>query len=607
MEITRIFDFIYHQQQTCPQREAFGACVNGKWIFYSTDEIVGLSRQLSTGLLKLGLKKGDRVGMISYKNIPEWMILDLALMQIGVIGVPVYPTISSREYEYIFGEAEINYCFVGEGDLFDKVNKVRQHIPSLKEIYSFTEQPGIKNWKSLLAEEDTVLLSSISEKILPDETATIIYTSGTTGDPKGVMLSHENICSNILTIVAMIPIEAGMSTLSFLPMCHVFEKVVAYAYMYAGTKVYFTGTDNLGGETGDLAMVKPHFFTAVPRLLEKVYDKIYARGLGLNLALKVLFFWALKLTDDYEFDKKFRGIAAIKRNIADRLIYKKWRAALGGNVRGIIVGSAPCPAKIIRTFSAAGIPVREGYGLTESSPGIAINGFDPGTALIGTVGPVIPGDSVFIDEKPGEYRSGEGELVMTGPNVMQGYYKKPAATAEMIKFIDGKRWLYTGDIAMFVEGPKGIPFIKITDRKKELLKTSNGKYVAPSPIEVKLKENFLIEQAMVVGDNRKFVSALIVPYVDSLKSWCENKQINWTGIEEAISKTEVIERFQRIIDGINTELSHTEQIKKFCLLTSPWEATKVDGSLPELTPTLKIKRRVILGKFAKDIEKMYAG
>ena len=605
MEIKRIFDFIYYQKQNCPQKEAFGTRVNGNWTFYSTDEMLNLSRQLATGLLKLGLKKGDRVGMISYKNIPEWMILDLAIMQIGVIGVPVYPTISSREYEYIFSEAEINYCFVGDGDLFEKVNKVKQNIPSLKEIFSFYEQKEIRSWKNLLLEEDSVLINSISEKIRQDDIATIIYTSGTTGNPKGVMLSHENICSNILTIVAMIPIEPGLSTLSFLPMCHVFEKVVAYAYMYAGTKVYFTGTDNLGGETGDLAAVKPHFFTAVPRLLEKVYDKIYAKGLGLKQPLKSLFFWALKLTDAYEFDKKFYGIEALERWVADRLIYKKWRAALGGNVKGIIVGSAPCPVKIIRTFSAAGIPVREGYGLTESSPGIAINGFDPGTALIGTVGPVIPGDTVIIDEKSGEYRPGEGELVMTGPNVMLGYFKKPEATSEMVKTVDGKKWLYTGDIGMFVQGPGDRQFLKITDRKKELLKTSNGKYVAPSPIEVILKENFLIEQAMVVGDNRKFVSALIVPYVDSLKSWCENKQIAWISIEEAIKNPEVIERFQRIIDTINTDLSHTEQIKKFTLLSTQWEANKLDGSLPELTPTLKIKRRVILEKYQEDIEKMY--
>jgi len=605
VEIKRIFDFIYYQQKNCPQKEAFGSRVQDKWVFYSTDEIVSYSRQLAIGLLKLGLKKADRVGMISYKNIPEWIILDLALMQIGVIGVPVYPTISSREYEYIFGESEINYCFVGDGDLYEKLQKVKVNIPTLKEIFSFGELPGIKTWKSLLSDEDTSLLASVSDKILPEDTATIIYTSGTTGDPKGVMLSHENICSNILTIVDMIPIKAGLSTLSFLPMCHVFEKVVAYAYMYAGTKVYFTGTDNLGGDSGDLVTVKPHFFTAVPRLLEKVYDKIYAKGLGLKQPLKALFFWALKLTDEYEIDKSFSGIASFKRWIADKLIYKKWRAALGGNVRGIIVGSAPCPAKIIRTFSAAGIPVREGYGLTESSPGIAINGFKPGTALIGTVGPVIPGDTVKIDYKESEYGPGEGEIIMTGPNVMQGYYKKPGPTAEFIKILDGKRWLYTGDIGMFVEGPQGIDFLKITDRKKELLKTSNGKYVAPSPIEVKLKEHFLIDQAMVIGDNRKFVSVLIVPFSESLKAWCEKKDIKWKGVESAIINPEVLLRYEHIIEKTNLELSQTERIQKFCLISSPWEATKLDGTIPELTPTLKIKRRVILEKFANEIESMY--
>lgn len=607
MEIKRIFDFIYYQQENWPQQEAFGSRTNGEWHFYSTNEIIDLSRQLSMGLLSTGLKKGDRVGMISYKNIPEWIILDLALLQIGAIGVPVYPTISSREYEYIFGEAEISYCFVGDGDLYDKVKLIQSKLPSLREIFSFQVRHEIRSWRSLLKDVDPDLLESIADQIKEEDIATIIYTSGTTGNPKGVMLSHKNICSNVLTIVAMIPIKPGISTLSFLPMCHVFEKVVSYAYMYIGTKVYFTGTDNLGGENGDLALVKPYFFTAVPRLLEKVYDKIYAKGLSLAFPLRSLFFWALKLTDLYEYDKEFSLWQKIQRWIADKLIYKKWRKALGGNVKGIIVGSAPCPEKIIRIFSAGGIPVREGYGLTESSPGIAINGFDPDTALIGTVGPVIPGDIVKIIENPEDYKPGEGEIIVAGPNVMQGYYNNLTATEEVIKEVDGLRWLYTGDVGKFILNKKGRTFLKITDRKKELLKTSNGKYVAPSPIEVKLKENFLIEQAMIIGDNQKYVTALIVPSVEALKSWCENRNITWSGIDLAIDDPQVINRFERVIENINQALSHTEQIQKFTLLNSIWEPVKSDGSVAELTPTLKIKRRVILEKYAKDIAKMYEG
>lgn len=606
MEITRTFDFLYHQHNSCPQKEAFGSKSMDGWKFYSTDELMDLSRRLASGLIKLGLQKGERVGMIAYKNIPEWVILDMALAQLGVISVPVYPTISSREYAYIFGESEISYCFVGEGDLYEKVDAIRDKVSSLKEIFTFNKQEGKRQWTDLLYSENFEQVDLIKDAILPVDIATIIYTSGTTGNPKGVMLTHNNICTNVLTIIPDIPIKAGNTTLSFLPMCHVFERVVSYAYLYSGAKVYFTGTDNLGGEEGDLKMVKPYFFTAVPRLLEKVYDKLYAKGLTLPLPLKALFFWALRLTDDFEFGKTYSGVEAFKRKIADKLIYKKWREALGGNVKGIIVGSAPCPEKIIRTFTAAGIPVYEGYGLSESSPGISINGIEAGKAKIGTVGKVIKGSEVRIYREEGDYREGEGEIIMHGPNIMAGYYKNPQATAETIREIDGKKWLFTGDIGTFVTDESGNQFLKITDRKKELLKTSNGKYVAPSHIEVALKESFLIEQAMVVGDNKKFVSALIVPFADGLKAWCERKQIEWNGLENAIQEKIIIDRFQRAVDDINKNLSKTEQIKKFTLVPDVWEPIKSNGTEAELTPTLKLKRRVILEKYADLVDKMYA-
>ncbi|MEM9848362.1 MAG: AMP-binding protein, partial [Bacteroidota bacterium] len=355
---------------------------------------------------------------------------------------------------------------------------------------------------------------------------------------------------------------------------------------------------------GDLRTIAPTFFTTVPRLLEKVYEAIYNKGLELTGIKRSLFFWALSLTDDYEYDKEYGGFAALKRSIADKLIFSKWREALGGNVKGIITGAAPCPAKILRVFSAAGIPVREGYGLTETSPTLTLNEYGKGMAMIGTTGPIIDGVTLLIDRSEGDYREGEGEILAIGPNVMQGYYNKPQKTAEVFKEMDGKRWFRTGDVGKFVESG-GRKFLKITDRKKELLKTSGGKYVAPAPIEGKMREDFLIEQMMVVGDKRKFVSALIVPSEEALKDWCENNNVTWTGRSDAIKNDKVIARYQETINQCNPQFSHIEQVKKFRLLDAEWEPTKTDGSTAELTPTMKLKRRVILEKFADEIEEMY--
>jgi long-chain acyl-CoA synthetase len=411
--------------------------------------------------------------------------------------------------------------------------------------------------------------------------------------------------SNIKAIMPLIPLSAGERALSFLPICHIFERVVSYAYTWYGANVTFTGTDNLGGETGDLRKVKPHFFTAVPRLLEKVYEKIVNKGLELTGAKKKLFFWALELTEDFEYDKEYTGLAALKRKIADKLIFSKWREALGGSVRGIVTGASPLPVMIARTFSAAGVPIREGYGLTESSPGISITRFEKGYAKLGTVGPVIDGGQIMIDNRDGTYREGEGEIMYAGPNVMLGYYNKPVETAEMIEVRDGVRWLRTGDVGMLIDTPKG-PFLKITDRKKELLKTSGGKYVAPLPIESKLKEHFLVDQVMVVGDNRKFVSALIIPAQDALKDWCSKKGIKFESVAEAVKDPQVQQRYQWIVDKYNPEFGHVEQVKKVTLLANPWEPIKDDGTEAELTPTLKLKRRVIMEKCKDAIEQMYS-
>ncbi len=605
MEPTRLFDFIYYQKENFPLEKAFGYHTQSGWKYYSTDEIIRLANEVSRGLIKLGVEKGDRVALVVYQNRPEWTIVDLGIQQIGAINVPVYPTISPKEYQYIFNDSEVKYCFVGKDDLYDKVAEAQKNVPTLKGIYTLDRQEGRPYWEEIFCDEGQEEVDTRMASINPSELATIIYTSGTTGNPKGVMLSHNNIVSNVKAVQALLPVNRGDRVLSFLPLCHIFERTASYSYANQGVSVIFTGTQNLGGDDGDLKAVKPHFFTTVPRLLEKVYEKIYNKGLELSGLKRWIFFWALRLTDDFEFDKKYSGWAAIKHSIADALIYSKWREALGGNVKGILTGAAPCPVKMARVFSAAGIPIREGYGLTETSPGLTVGRYEPGGALLGTIGPALDGVELKIDDSDGDYRSGEGEILAKGPNIMMGYYNNPEATAAVMKEIDGEQWFCTGDIGTMVEGPNGQEFLKITDRKKELLKTSGGKYVAPAPIENKFKENFLIEQIMVVGDKRKFVSALIVPSKDSLKDWCQKHDVATGTLSEMVRNPKVVEHYQQIIDKVNPQFSHIEQIKKFYLVDSDWEPSKGDGSPAELTPTLKLKRRVILEKYDKEINAIY--
>ncbi len=606
MPATRLFDYITKQFDEGAIDKFIGSRIGDEWKFYSTGEVIEKSRKLASGLLELGIKKGDKIGIVVYKNRPEWVVTDLAIQYIGAIGVPMYPTISSREYEYIMNEAEVKVCFVGSGDLYDKVSSAQSKVDTLKEIICFDKQEGRPFWLEFMNENNLIEVESISQTIKSDDLATIIYTSGTTGNPKGVMLSHNNIISVVESCTDLLPVVKGERVLSFLPLCHIFERAVLYVYTSLAAEIYFTGTDNLGGDSGDLISVKPHYFTTVPRLLEKVYEKIYNKGLALKGLKKSLFFWALRLTDDFEHGKKFTGLEAIKRKIADKLIFSKWREALGGNVRGIATGAAACPAKIARIFSAAGITITEGYGLTETSPVLTLNHYYSGSNKIGTVGVPLDICDIVIDRSEGEYNEGEGEIIAAGPNIMLGYYKQPEQTAAVFKQLNGKTYFKTGDIGTFIDGPNGKKYLKITDRKKELLKTSGGKYVAPAPIEISLKEDFLIEQAMVVGDHKKFVSALIVPSQDALKMWCEQHQIVWTSLPEIIRNEKVIARIQRHVDEINKNFSHIEQIKKFTLIGNTWDTVKNDGTESELTPTMKLKRRVILTKYADEIDKLYA-
>lgn len=599
-ELKRLFEIPGYSLKKHPATKAVGhRGADGNFVYWSSAELVADINKTSLGLLELGVRAGDKVALISYVNRPEWNILDMAIQQIGAINVPVYPTISPREYEYIFNDAQVKLCFVsmdGKGDLLKKVRAAQPNVPSLEQVYTFDKTSEAIFWRDIQRDGDMGEVNRRAAAIQSGDLATIIYTSGTTGNPKGVMLSHDNILSNLRAVDALLPIVPGETAISFLPLCHIFERTVSYTYLAKGISVTYVGTDNLGGDNGDLRTLRPHFFTSVPRLLEKVYEKIVSKGYTLKFPKRNLFFWALDLTDAYEYDKEFTGLDKIKRNIADKLIFSKWREALGGNIRGIVTGAAACPQKIVRVFSAAGVPIREAYGLTETSPGLTIGRFSPHGAKIGCVGPALKGVTIKIDTSDGNYREGEGEILVQGPNIMLGYYNKPEATADVMK----GDWFCTGDVGRIVQ-ENGEKYLQITDRKKELLKTSGGKYVAPAPIESRLKEDFFIEQAMVVGEGQKFVSALIVPAFDTLKNWCAENNIAWNNVHEVLANPQVVEHFQKIINEVNPNFSHIEQIKKFELLADEW-----DVLTGELTPTLKLKRRIILDKYKALIDKIYA-
>lgn len=604
--MTRLFDLLYNQLQNHPLDTSIsGRQQDGKWRSYSTKEFVSTVEKAASGLLNMGLKQGDKVAIVAYKNRPEWVIMDFATQLVGIINIPLYPTISAHEYEYILNEADVVAAFCGGSDLYDKLLVAKDKVPSLQQIYTFDKQDGRMFWEDIFVDTNFNKVEAIKETIKSDELATIIYTSGTTGKPKGVMLTHQNILHVIKATSQYLLVEAGENVISFLPLCHIFERTVSMAYIFKGVSIYFAGTDNLAGPTGDLAAIKPAVFTTVPRLLEKIYEAIYNKGLALEGAKKKLFFWALRLTDKFELNQKLSFGSKLKWKLADKLIFSKWRAALGGNIRMVVTGAAPCPVNILRVFCAAGIPICEGYGLTETSPTLTVNTMEENGAMLGTVGPLIKGVELLIDNTEGDYKEEEGEILARGPNVMIGYYNKPEINAEVFKEIDGKRWFRTGDIGKLVKGPGGRDFLKITDRKKELLKTSGGKYVAPAPIENRIREDFLVEQMMVVGDKRKFVSALIVPAPEALKNWCRKKNIEWTNLQEMIEHKQVVIRYQKVIIKYNMEFSHIEQVKKFQLIAGEWLPNHESGAEAELTPTLKLKRRVIREKYSQEIESMY--
>lgn len=567
---------------------------NGQWVSYSTEQVVDTVNRFSAGLVQLGVsarditpESSDKIAIIS-NNRPEWIFTDLACQQIGAILVPVYPTTSPVELEFILNDAAVQYLFVSNAELLAKAKAVAAKVPSIKTIYTFDSIEGARHWTEVaaLATPETLKeVSEISKTIPVSHLATIIYTSGTTGTPKGVMLSHRNIYSNLQFSKESFPFNDAPESkvLSFLPLNHIFEKTVTYIYLYSGISIYYAESLETIGD--NLREIKPDGFTTVPRLLEKVFERIMAKGNELTGVKRKLFFWAVDLAEQYDNLKSGGLWYNMQLALANKLIFSKWREALGGNVSFIVTGGAACQVKLLRIFNAAKIPVYEGYGPTENSPVISVNRQGKGLTKFGTVGPLINGVQLKLAE--------DGEICVAGPSVMEGYYKRPDLTAEAI--VDG--WLHTGDIGIIEDGK----FLKITDRKKELFKTSGGKYVAPQPIENKLKESPFIEQIMVIGSERKFVAALIVPSFLTLKDWMKEKGINYTTNEDAVHHPRVLDLYRELVESYNTYFNHVEQIKKFELLPQEWT---IDTG--EMTPKMSLKRKVVMEKFKTAIEHIYA-
>lgn len=585
MTPTRVFDFLYYQQKNGAIANALNYKQSGLWKGFSTVEVIQIVRELSLGLLASGLKAGDKVAIVS-PNRPEWNFVDFACQQIGVITVPMYPTITVEDYEYIFGHAEVKMIFAADLELIEKVRKATASL-NIDQVYSFDQIEGTDHWtkvQEMDKDGDFSVVQQTMDGVKPEDLLTIIYTSGTTGRPKGVMLSHRNIVSNTISVSERImgSLIAGQDrTLSFLPMCHIYERTAIYVYFYNRLAIYYA--ENMDKIGDNIKEVSPNMFTCVPRLLEKVYDKIVSKGYELPLVKRKLFFWAIGLGLRYDPNGTFSSWYHFKLKIARKLIFSKWQEALGGKLKMISSGAAALQPRLARVFWAADIPVCEGYGLTETSPVITATAAFPDYVRIGSVGRLIDGVEVKIAE--------DGEILCKGPNVMMGYYKSPEQTAEVLQ--DG--WFHTGDIGVIEEG-----FLRITDRKKEMFKTSGGKYIAPQLMENKFKESIYIEQIMVIGEGRKFPSALIVPNFEALEEWQKANKVTASGHKELITNSQVVKLFQAEVDRYNQEFGNWEQVKKFELVESVWG---IDTG--ELTPTLKLKRRIIKEKFKEMIERIY--
>ena len=589
INITRLFDFPYYQQEKYTSiPDAFVSKHNGVWVKTSTEEYISKANTISRALLRMGIQKNDKIALISSNNRTEWNIMDIGVLQVGAQTIPIYPTISEADYEYILNHSGSLYCFVSDTEVLRKVNLIKHNTPNLKEVFSFDEIEGCKNWNELLVlgkdQTNQDVVEDRKNSIKTEDLATIIYTSGTTGQPKGVMLSHKNIVSNVLDSAPRIPFIAGESrAMSFLPVCHIFERMILYLYQYYGVSVYFGESIEKIGD--NIKEVRPNVMSAVPRLIEKVYDKIYAKGLELRGIKRNLFFWAVELGLKYEPYGANGFWYEFQLKIARRLIFKKWKDGLGGNLDLLVSGSAALQPRLARIFAAAEMPVVEGYGLTETSPVISVNDMRNFGFKVGTVGKLIDNVEVKIAE--------DGEILCKGPNVMMGYFKDETLTNEVI--VDG--YFHTGDIGEIdKEG-----FLKITDRKKEMFKTSGGKYISPQLLENAMKQSRFIEQIMVIGDGQKMPAAFIQPNFEYVKTWekLHGIQVGNTN-EEIITNPKVIERFQEEVDNLNDKFGNWEKIKRFELTPDVWS---IDGG--HLTPTLKLRRKKVMEKYIDLFHKIY--
>ncbi len=585
--ISRLFDIPYFQLETYNLTNAFSTKYEGKWNSISTKEYIDLSNQLSRGLLKLGIKPDDKIAIISTTNRTEWNICDIAALQLGAQTVPIYPTISKEDYEYVLNHSESIYCFVSDITVIEKINQIKGNT-QLKGIFTFDDIKGEKSWKEVLelGKDDSTQeeVEAIKKDVKSTDLATIIYTSGTTGKPKGVMLTHDNIVQNVLCSKKRVPLEYGNSkALSFLPVCHIFERMILYLYQYCGVDIYFA--ESIEKLSENAQEVKPDVMTAVPRLYEKIYDKIVLKGEDLTGIKKKLFFWALDLGLKYEPYGANGWWYEKQLGLARKLIFSKWQAALGGNLKLMVSGSAALQPRLTRVFAAAGMPIMEGYGLTETSPVVSVNDQNNGGFRIGTVGKVIDGIEVKIAET--------GEILVKGHNVMQGYYKDPEKTAEVLK--DG--YFHTGDKGEIDKDG----FLKITGRTKEMFKTSGGKYVVPPLLEGELKQSLFIEQVMVVGEGEKMPAAIIQPNFEYLKDWAKEHQISFSSNKDLIENPKVLQEIQHAIDSCNERFGKWEQIKRFELTAKEWS---IDGG--ELTPTMKMKRDIIKNIYKDLYDKMYS-
>ncbi len=586
--ITRLFDFPYYQKENFNISDSLVTKQGGEWIKTSTEEYISKANAISRALLRIGVQKNDKIAIISTNNRTEWNVMDIGILQTGAQTIPIYPTISEEDYEYILNHSESIYCFVSDEEVLKKVNAIKKNVSSLKEVYSFNSIEGCKNWTELLElgkdESNQSDVENCKNKVKPGDLATIIYTSGTTGKPKGVMLSHKNIVSNVISSAPRIPFEKGNSrALSFLPVCHIFERMILYLYQYYGVSIYFG--ESIEKISDNIKEVQPNVMSAVPRLLEKVYDSIYAKGTQLTGIKKKLFFWAIELGLRYEPYGANGWWYEFQLKIARKLIFSKWKEGLGGNLDLMVSGSAALQPRLARVFAAAQIPVMEGYGLTETSPVITVNDMRNFGFKVGTVGKVIEGVKIKIAK--------DGEILCKGPNVMMGYYKNEELTAEVMS----KNYFHTGDIGEIdAEG-----FLKITDRKKEMFKTSGGKYIAPQIIENTMKQSRFIEQIMVVGEGQKMPGAIIQPSFDFIKEWAKMHQISiGNSNEEIVTNEKVIERIQEEVDKLNEKFGNWEKIKRFELTPDVWS---IDGG--HLTPTLKLKRKIVMEKYSDLFQKIY--